>query len=63
MSQNGQAAWFNIEVADHGFIGTVGVDETTGNYVSAKFVANNIGSLWLIAKEKVKELLEIEEVE
>ena len=51
---------FRIELAENGFIGHVTFEEEG---ISDTFVATNLGSLWLIAKEKVKELLEIEDKE
>jgi len=61
MAQNGDRVWFAIELAEGGFIGEVGHAINDEAYVSDQFVATNLGSLWLTAKEKVKELLEIEE--
>ena len=63
MIENGSHVWFRIELAEQGFIGTVGGAVVDGSEfeISDNFVATNLGSLWLTAKEKVKELLDIDE--
>ena len=60
MSQNGDWVTFRIELAENGFIGNVTFENGKS---SNSFVATNLGFLWLAAKEKVKELLEIEDKE
>ena len=60
-AQNGESVWFRIELAEGGFIGVVGWGED--GQESDMFVARELGSLWLTAKEKVKELLEVDDKE
>lgn len=63
MASNGDRVWFNIELAEGGFIGEIGYMDGEEDYVSDQFVATNIGSLWLIAKEKMKNVLGVEDKE